>query len=304
MIDTPEVSFVIRARNEAARIGECLVGLQSQETGRRAEIIVIDSGSTDGTVEICRAHGVPVEAIPPETFNYGRALNLGARLARGHYFVSFTAHAAPADNSWLERLLAPLDASARIAAVFGRELPWPDASPLERARLAIRFPPDERRYTVEGLQGCVRETLLRSLLFSNVASAIPRELLLESPFPEMAYAEDKAWAQTMLKRGYDIVYEPAARVYHSHNDTLLAFYRRQFKIGQSKREVAGVPLAAASVARVAAGELKQQVRFLHANVPAVQQPYWMAQAALRAALRFVAQLNGSRCGATLRTMSG
>jgi len=295
MSDVPEVSIIIRTKNEAAKIEECLSALLAQDTPRRCEIIVIDSGSTDGTLEICRRFPVRLHEIPPQAFNYGGALNLGAQLARGRFFVSFTAHALPLDDRWLERLLIHLERDERVAGVYSRELPWPDASPLEAARLHLRFPAQGRTFSMEEMpEGEERQPLQPTLPFSNVASATLRELVLRFPFPELAYAEDRAWASMMLRRGYRIVYEPEARVYHSHNEALPAYYRRQYLIGRSKRQVSGHPPSLWSIARTALGDLRGQVRFFRQTLSLDQQAYWTAKALLYCVTRIVAQMLGSR----------
>jgi rhamnosyltransferase len=294
MTDVPEVSIVIRTKNEAAKIGDCLTALLAQDTVRRCEILVIDSGSTDGTLDICRRFPVRLHEIPPQAFNYGRALNLGARLARGRFFVSFTAHTVPLDDGWLERLLMHFDRDERVAGVYSREVPWPDTSPLEAARLHLRFPFQKRTFSLEEMpKEEDRKRLLQTVLFSNVASATLRKLVLRFPFPELSYAEDRAWAKIMLQQGYRIVYEPAAQVYHSHNETLPAYYRRQYLIGRSKWEVAQHSPSLLSIALTALGDLRGQVCFLHQTLPLGQQAYWTAKGLLYCIARIVAQTLGS-----------
>jgi len=295
MNDVPEVSIVIRTKNEAAKIGSCVTALLAQDTPRRCEIIVIDSGSTDGTLDICRRFPVRLREIPPETFNYGRALNLGAHLARGHFFVSFTAHAVPLDNGWLERLLIHLDQDERVAGVYSREIPWPNASPPEAARLHLRFPAQARTF---GLEETVRDEnrrrLPKAVSFSNVASATLRRLVLQFPFPELAYAEDRAWAGMMLQKGYRIVYEPTAQVHHSHDEPLRRYFQRQYLIGQSKRQALQHPPSVLSIARAALGDLRGQARFFRKTLPRDHEVYWTAIASLHCAARIVAQTLGSR----------
>ncbi|MBC8449710.1 MAG: glycosyltransferase family 2 protein [Chloroflexi bacterium] len=294
MSHVPEVSIIIRTKNEVAKMEKCLTALLAQDTPRRCEIVVIDSGSTDGTLDICRRFPVRLHEIPPQEFNYGRTLNQGARLASGRFFVSFTAHALPLDDSWLERLLVHLDRDKRVAGVYSREVPWPEASPLEAARLHLRFPAQRRTFSPEERAEEDDGHPQPVIPFSNVASATQRELVLRFPFPELAYAEDRAWARMMLQRGYRFVYEPEARVYHSHDEGLPTYYRRQLLIGRSKRQISVHPPSLWSIARTALGDLSGQVRFFRQTLPTGQQAYWTAQGLLYCMTRIAAQTLGSR----------
>ncbi|MCZ7585330.1 MAG: glycosyltransferase [Deltaproteobacteria bacterium] len=108
----PVASVIIRAKNEAAEIGAVLRRVLDQRYGD-FEVVVVDSGSTDRTVEIAQKLGVRVVQIAPEAFTYGRALNLGMRETASPYGVFLSAHALPFDRDWLRNLLAPFDDSLR-----------------------------------------------------------------------------------------------------------------------------------------------------------------------------------------------
>src|SRR4051812_32468976 len=99
------VSVVIRAKDEAASIGRTLDLLAAQTLAPHAEVIVVDSGSTDGTVDIVRAAGVRLVEIPASSFTYGGALNTGCELAGAPLIVALSAHAFPPDERWLERMV-------------------------------------------------------------------------------------------------------------------------------------------------------------------------------------------------------
>jgi hypothetical protein len=102
---TMDVSIVIRSKNEERFIGEVLEGLFGQEFGGTFEVIILDSGSRDGTLEIARKFPVAVYSMSPEEFTFGRALNRGAQIAKGDYVVYLSAHCTPVDQEWLIRLL-------------------------------------------------------------------------------------------------------------------------------------------------------------------------------------------------------
>ena len=212
----PTVSVVIRAKNEARYIGETLAAVQAQRY-RNFEVIVVDSGSTDRTVEIADGHGATVVRIEPRDFTYGRALNLGIRHSRGELLVSLSAHATPESVTWLGSLVAGFHNSA-VAAVYGRHIPRNNATPFELLGMQL-----------SGITS--REPRLQSgsPRFSNANGALRRDLWEILPFNEaLPGAEDIEWARRVQRLGYLIAYEPKAAVYHSHGESLPKLIRRQF----------------------------------------------------------------------------
>lgn len=207
-------SVLIRTKNEAAAIGKAL-NLVTSQLFKPEEIIVVDSGSTDGTVEIIRQwEDVKLIQISPDEFTFGGALNIGFEAAHSDIVVPLSGHAFPCNERWLGNFLRHFD-DPQAAGVYGRQLPHPEA-----------WPPVKRDYLSGsyGDQLRIQENLddPRDHFFSNANAAIRRTCWERHPFNEtMPYCEDWEWARAMLQRGYKIVYEPEAAVYHSHNDTLL-----------------------------------------------------------------------------------
>lgn len=179
------------------------------------EIIVIDSGSTDETRVIARASGARVIAIRAADFSYGRALNLAIDRTRAPLIVSLSAHATPVSRDWLEHLGAPF-ADPRVGAVYGRHVPRSNATRLEL--LGMRL---------SGTLGTKRRYHTRGIGFSNANGAFRRALWEIQPFDEIVPgAEDVVWARAIHRRGYAVVFEPAAAVYHSHGESIARLLRR------------------------------------------------------------------------------
>lgn len=213
-----KTSILIRTKNEAAAIGKTL-DLIRRQTQQPDEIIVVDSGSMDETLEIVQQYPeVKLIKMPSSEFTYGRSLNLGLELATGEVIVALSAHAFPADNSWLAHLVSHFQ-NPGVAGVYGRQLPHLDAwPPVKRSYLSC-FDDQPK------VQSNSRD--FQEHFFSNANSAIRRVYWQHHRFDEsLPYAEDRAWAFAMLKQGYTIIYEPEAAVYHSHNEPLLKVYQR------------------------------------------------------------------------------
>lgn len=214
------VGVVVRTLNESELIGTCLDALRGQALPVDLDIVVVDSGSTDGTVEIARERGARVVELPPERFDYSTALNLGIEEARGETILSLSAHAVPIGDGWLETMLAPL-ADPGVAAVGSRQVPWAGAPWQEVYRLGQQFGESSRVYTAENAD---------EVVFSNASSAIRRSVWAQYPFLLPA-AEDLEWARRVLSAGWFIVYEAGASVYHSHRESPRAQARRLIDLG-------------------------------------------------------------------------
>jgi len=229
----PKVSIIIPARNEAANIGRCLDAVNSQETNRPFEVIVIDSGSTDGTGEIAARHGAEVITIAAHEFDHGRTRNLGLSRAKGKYLVTLVADAVPANGAWLEELIAPLESDPNVAGSYSRQLPHPWTNPLEGMRVLERFTAGDKeivsRYPGdEEWEKLEPEKRMLLVNFDDVSAARRREVWEKIPIAENYWGEDLDWSLKALKAGHAIVFAPGSVVYHSHELALLHSFRRAY----------------------------------------------------------------------------
>lgn len=233
----PELSVVLLTRDAGPRFAEVLDGLFGCRGIERAEVLVLDSGSSDGTPELAASRpGVQVVPVRPEEFGHGRTRNLGAGLARGEVLVFLVQDATPAAPDFLERLTAPLAEDPRLAATYGRQLPRPEASPVEAEFLRQTYPERPEVRLIEGPREPIR---IGSIFFSNVCSAIRRSVWQAFPFDEtMIMSEDQQWARDVLAAGHLIRYEPSAVVLHSHGYGWKRVFQRNFDSGYSLRGVA------------------------------------------------------------------
>jgi rhamnosyltransferase len=216
-----DISIILPVKNEGKGIDKCLASIFSQRTSYSYEVIVIDSGSKDNTLDIAEKYPIKLERIKPEEFGHGKTRNFGASLARGEFLVYLTGDAIPANESWLVNLILNFNEDS-VAGVYSRQIPKPDCNPLTLREIYQGFTPIKEVRSIEGLE---REDYLRNLkrltYFSNVSSAIRKRVWDEIPLNDKTiYAEDQEWARRVLEAGYTIVYEPKSTVYHSHNDSL------------------------------------------------------------------------------------
>jgi glycosyltransferase involved in cell wall biosynthesis len=202
---TPRASVVIRCYNEAEHIGKLLAELKRQSF-TDYEVIVVDSGSDDGTLDIVGSEDVILEHIRKEDFSFGRSLNIGCRAARGEFLVFISAHCYPEHEDWLVNLLAGFD-DEKVAVVYGKQRGIPDSHFSERQIFKSWFP-EESIARQEGP-------------FSNNANAAVRRSLWElNPYDEsLTGLEDVAWAQQVMRDGWWVGYRADAGVIHVHSET-------------------------------------------------------------------------------------
>jgi rhamnosyltransferase len=224
------ISVVIPVKNGGSDLDRCLAGIAMQRVDEEVEVVVVDSGSADGSVELARAAGAVVHEIPPETCGHGRTRNLGVGLSRGDMVVFTSQDAAADDDRWLGLLTAAARSRDEVAGAYGRQLPHEDARPPERFFLDFLYGPKAR---VQRL-GPGDELTFEVTLFSNVNAAIPRAFLERFPFrDDLTMSEDQEWSRRVLREGYALVYEPRAAVRHSHAYTIRTAFRRFFDSGVS-----------------------------------------------------------------------
>lgn len=214
-------SIVIPTLNAEPYLERLLPALTS--TGPDS-IIFVDSNSTDATVEI--ASTTPgVEVLTINNFSHGRARNLGAKHCTSDIVIFLSQDALPSSSQWAQSLLEPFS-DPNVALTFSRQIPYPDASPMEQFFLAHRFPegPDIRREVTEA-----RELTMADTFCSNASSAVRRKVLMATPFDEeIIMAEDQKFASEVLLNGYATVYTPDSVVVHSHRYTLCQTFKRYF----------------------------------------------------------------------------
>lgn len=211
----PQVSIIMRSFNEAWALKETLPALKAQDF-TNWELILIDSGSTDGSQEMIRSTQPThfVQITPPE-YNPSRVMNHGMRLAQSEFGIFLNADATPQGTHWLRPLVSALH-PPDTAACFGRQIPRPDC----RAVFANDY---DRCFGPE------RESANWEHFFSMVSSGLRRDVWAKRGFREdLQYAEDDEYTRWCRAQGHEVVYVPESIAMHSHNYTPEQSYKRAF----------------------------------------------------------------------------
>jgi glycosyltransferase involved in cell wall biosynthesis len=196
------ISVVIRTKNEERWLRQCLSAV-SHQVDRPLEVIVVDNASRDRTVGIAEEFGCRVLFIDDSEFSFGRALNIGIGMAKGEFIAILSGHCIPLNEKWLACLSAAF-VNERIAGVYGRQEPLPDSNAFDKRDLWTTF-------------GLERRIQNKDFFFHNANSMIRRRVWNEIPFNEtISGVEDRDWAKKVIRKGYSIMYEPSASVYHYH----------------------------------------------------------------------------------------
>lgn len=211
----PKVSIIMRSYNEAWALGGTLAALKEQEY-RAWELIVIDSGSTDGSVEMIQdanpAHFVQIQS---HEYNPSKVMNQGMRLSSSEFGIFLNADATPQGPNWLRPLVKALQ-DPKTAAVFGRQIPRPDCQAV--------FACDYERCFGEN-----RESAHWDHFFSMVSSGLRKDVWEQRGFREdLQYAEDDEYTRWCVSQGYRVLYCPESIAMHSHNYTLEQVYKRSY----------------------------------------------------------------------------
>jgi len=240
----PDVTVAIPVRNGGELFAGVLTALAAQSVEH--ELLVCDSGSTDGSLQLARAHGARVLEIAPQRFTHGGVRNRLLGAAQGAHVALLTQDSEPADERWLERLLAGFQLAADVAIVYGPYVPRPRAAApvrLELERWFASLSPDgspqvERLGQNERSLPAI-ELVGRRGFFTDANACVERAAWELVPFREVPYAEDRVLAIDMLRAGYAKGFVPQAAVIHSHEYTTTEQLRRCFDEWRGLREVYG-----------------------------------------------------------------
>lgn len=223
----PRASVIVRTKDSAHTLGRALSLLRAQTVA--AEIVIVDSGSSDDTLAIAYGEADRVIEIPAASFTFGHALNVGAAAAHAPIHFALSSHAVPPDTLWIERSLAKYD-RADVAGTSGVPTLPGTSAPLtttvyQDLDLATRHP----------YWG-----------FSNTASSWRADVWEQLPFDEaLASCEDKEWAFRALAAGWTIAIDSKLAVDDAHRRAhgLRHLYRRTRLEAEATASFAPVPPA-------------------------------------------------------------
>ncbi|AXE54880.1 glycosyltransferase family 2 protein [Aurantimicrobium sp. MWH-Uga1] len=248
-----DATVFIPTFNGEKYLDQLLNSVEKQNFAGTFEILIIDSGSSDSTLDIIAAHPtVRFVEIPGSEFGHGKTRNLAAKLARGTNIAYLSHDAIPADSNWLTNITAPLDpAGLNCVGVVGKHIARSNCSPLLKYEIEGVFRacgPDGETTVIDGSLNKAHELTPGELFYSDVNSATRRDFLLNViAYRDVNYSEDMAFAQDLLKAGYRKAYAATAIVEHSNDVTFSEYGKRIFdetlgmrRVGQGRQSLSWI----------------------------------------------------------------
>lgn len=232
-----DVSIILLTKNGGDRLKELMESIKAQNFQGSVEIVAVDSGSQDDTLKILESYDARIFRIKPEDFHHSKTRNYGASKSEGKVLVYLTQDALPINNDLLKTLLDPLN-NEDVAVVYGRQIANLHAKEVNTFFYSY-FYPDEKKVLKKNHAENAKEFYMENIFVSDVCSAIKKDVWEQLKFgDDVPMSEDKDFALKVLKAGYKIVYEPEAAVYHSHEYSLVARFKRRFKDGSAFSSIA------------------------------------------------------------------
>lgn len=229
------VTAVIRAKDKASTIRAAIASVQRQTVP--VEVVLVDSGSCDGTPGIAREMGARVVCIPPESFTYGGAINAGVAVADTDYVLILSAHCALPNADWLALALRHFE-DDRVVGVNGTS-----RHPARNRALS----PEQRL-----IAGATEDVIVQDQPFydgfagfSNSCAVVRRQACVDFKFDEgMIAAEDKEWANRVSKAGHRIVFDSTLGTFFAHirQEGYRSRYRRSRIVSIALTELFGTPV--------------------------------------------------------------
>ncbi len=227
------VSIFIPTKNPGASIVAMVESLIDQSYAPD-EILVIDSSSTDGSIDLLRKkhktllnNVLRIHKISPEEFGHGKTRNLATKMLTGEVIIFLTQDVTIDNASFVQNIIEPLrkDMKNELVATFARQIPRAEHHPLEKFFYSFYFP----EYDILHAKIPGRDLVMADIFFSNAAACIRRSILKKFPFDEgLVMCEDQKFSLDTLHAGYKILYNSKATVVHSHNYTFTQTVARYF----------------------------------------------------------------------------
>ena len=207
------ISIIIRTLNEEAHIHGLITAIHEQNIQDKVEIVLVDSGSKDNTINIAQKLGSKIVHITPAEFSFGRSLNYGIKQASGEIIVLISGHCLPQNKDWLQNLIAPLK-KEQIHYAYGKQIGG-KVNQFSECQLFSKYYPD---YNI---------IPQNNIFCNNANAALSYNIWTKYKFnEELTGLEDMDLAKRLLNDGLKIGYCSNAVVYHYHNESLIQIKRR------------------------------------------------------------------------------
>lgn len=223
------VNLFIPTLNAGKIFQEVLDGVSNQSFPI-SRLIIIDSGSTDGTLELIKEQKCDLIQIDKKNFDHGGTRQMAAEtFSDADIFVFLTQDAILADRDAIGVMVKALEENPDFGMVYGRQLPHRGAKVLESHARLFHYPETTR---IKSLEDADRYGI-RTISCSNSFAAYRKTAFFEvDGFPTgLILGEDVVIAGKMLLNGWRMAYLADSKIHHSHDYSALEEFKRYFDIG-------------------------------------------------------------------------
>ena len=220
---SPLCSIIIRAFNEESHISRLLDGISHQSV-KDVQIILVDSGSTDRTVQIAKERGVEIVSIAPKEFTFGRSLNKGIAQAKAPIIVIASAHVYPVYPDWLSKMIEFFK-DPSIALVYGKQR-GSESSQFSEQQIFVHWY-GESTQNPQDHPFC-----------NNANAAILKSLWEQHHYDEkLPGLEDLEWAKWANENHHRIAYCAEAEIIHVHGESSKGIQNRYLREGMAFKQI-------------------------------------------------------------------
>jgi len=231
-----KVSVVIPTKNAGQEFERVLKSIRNQDVPN-IELIIIDSASTDSTVELAEQYADSIIEIPPDEFHHGKTRNQAANQAEGDLIVFTVQDAFPVNERWLPELIRPVECGTADIS-YGNQVAYSDAKPPDKFFYKHFYPNTSITLTEDDTRN-KNDFYMDNIFLSDVNSAVSRDVWDQFQFRDsVPMSEDKDFAYRVASAGCTIQYCPEAQVYHSHDYTLRSLFARRYNDGVAFADIA------------------------------------------------------------------
>lgn len=230
---SPSIGLAVLTLNAQHHLKQCLSPFLSSPLNPR--VLVVDSSSTDGTVETAKKLGAETIIIPQEEFNHGLTREKARKYLNTDIVVMLTPDAYAVDNQVLGHLIKPLIENPAVGAAYARQIPHEGAQFFEAFPRDFNYPPLSH---IRGIEDVSKYGVYSFFCSNSCAAYVNSKLDEVGGFRSVLLGEDTVAVSDLMHKGYKVAYVAEACVHHSHSYTLAQEFRRYFDTGFSRKSYA------------------------------------------------------------------
>jgi rhamnosyltransferase len=270
----PIVGVAVITHRAASHLPQCLPPILDSPI--RPRVLVVNSSSGDGTVELAKNMGAEVLVVPRNEFNHGSTRELARRVLGTQIVVMLTPDARPEGRHMLGNLLRPI-AQGVASVAYARQVPHDGAGFFEAFPRSFNYPEKSEIRSIEDM----KRVGPGAFFCSNVCAAWSNAALDEiGGFSPALSLEDVVATTRLLHAGHRIAYCADAVVAHSHRYTLAEEFQRQFDTGYVRTGFRKQLFARGGDERRGAKYSREMIRRLMREQPWLM-PYGIAHIAMK-----------------------